>query len=351
MIPHPVIRLLLPVIAVATATAAATATSTAAAAISAVVATMLVALIATVVAAAVVAAVLVALIAATATAAVVTPAMSAAISAVVTAAVTVMLAATIAAVIAITGGAGSVGPTVARCVDDHGLAGGLGSLVLDGDLGELESVLNGGEEGQRYGALYELGLSVELVVQPFKQLQDELAVLDGIVDVREGVSEGLDLAAVDADGHVALAERMELAPQMHAPAGLVGCEEVEHRLPRLVGGAVRLHDELLEVVGDRGNEPQRDGGVRVAPVVVGEMGVGLFLDMVASAVAREETQNGFAPLAEVLAGDVKLEGDEVGDVDVVDGGRRSRQGKSGVGGHGSRSGWVAHRRRHRGEEG
>ena len=101
-------------------------------------------------------------------------------------------------------------------------------------------------------------------------------------------------------------------------------EEVLESLPREEGRAVVLEDDVLKLIGDGGVDPEDDVDVGGAPLVVGEVGVGLLLDVGAGVVLGEDEEEEIAPLVVVAERSVELKLDVPGDVDSIDSGGEGR---------------------------
>jgi len=113
------------------------------------------------------------------------------------------------------------------------------------DLLEDEVVADLVEGGERLGAL-EVGLHVgEFLVQAAQHIEDEGAVVDDLAKVAESVGHPLHLAAVVADGKIALNEDTELGVEAEG-AGFTIAEELfldgdPSAASRALAGADRLH--------------------------------------------------------------------------------------------------------------
>ncbi|XP_044430595.1 uncharacterized protein [Triticum aestivum] len=154
-----------------------------------------------------------------------------------------------------------------------------------------------------------------------QELQRQGPVLDGLVDVRQGVRQRLEPPAIFRDPQIALGERTEFGAEMHGLGGLVGEEEVTDLAPDAIGGVVLAANDLVQGVGDGGVEEQKEGQVCVAPCRCLLVGVGVVVDVAGDGVHGEDAAPEFAPLGVAAGLDIQLEGDEAADViEVVDGG-------------------------------
>jgi hypothetical protein len=188
-------------------------------------------------------------------------------------------------------------------------------------LGKLKPRLGLHESRERFHALEEFLLQLEVLVEAGDEAQRELFVGDGSADVGQLIGDGLHLAAVRHDSHVALKSVLELLVEADLVALRVLGEEVLEPLSGGVGGAVRRQDNVLQLVGDAGVHPEDDVNVGGVPRGIGEERRRLRLDVIAGVVLGEDGEEEVPPLAVVPGGGVELELDVTGDIDAVGGGR------------------------------
>jgi hypothetical protein len=199
------------------------------------------------------------------------------------------------------------------------LWGGLG-FCLDLLLGELQPGLGLHEGGEGLGQLQELLLELEAFVEAVNELHGEFLLADRGADVCQLIGEALEFVAVGHDAHVALGSVLELLGEEELAALGVGGEEVLQGRPGGVGGAVRLQDNILHLVGDGSVDLEDDVNVGGAPLRVGEVRIGLLLDIITGVVLLEDEEEEVVPLVVVAGGDVKLELDVPRDIDASGGG-------------------------------
>ncbi|KAE8810526.1 LRR receptor-like serine/threonine-protein kinase FLS2 [Hordeum vulgare] len=120
---------------------------------------------------------------------------------------------------------------------------------------------------------------------------------------------------------------------MHRVLGLIGQEVLVQPCPDGVGGGVSRGDNVEEIPGDGGQEPQDDGVVVVAPRRIGHAARGDVADVVFGVVTRQHQMDVVAPAGEVGAVEGELE------VEDANKARRKRWWRSG-GGWQSRDGWC-----------
>ena len=215
--------------------------------------------------------------------------------------------------------------TISRCTIAR--AGGVQdlqgcrSLQLEFLLGELEPRLSLHEGGERLHGLQNFLLYLEAVIKARDEAHGQLLVGDESADVTELVSVALDLAAVGDEVHVTLGDIGELLVEVDLAPFCVLREEMLEGVPGDVGGAVILEDDVLELIGDGGVDPEDDVDVGGVPLVICEMRIRLLLDVIVGVVLGEGDEEEATPLVVVADRRVELEFDEASDVDAIGGGR------------------------------
>ena len=106
----------------------------------------------------------------------------------------------------------------------------------------------------------------EARVEAAQEVKDELRVDDGMTNVTKGVSSGLHLLAVLANGEVALDEGAEACVETQGLGFGVAQELALERQPGPVGGALRgAADKVVKVEGDGPQDPREDDAVETQP--------------------------------------------------------------------------------------
>jgi hypothetical protein len=106
-----------------------------------------------------------------------------------------------------------------------------------------------------------------------KEIEDELRVLHGVVDITEGVGDGFHVLAVGGDVGVALLHGVELVIEEDGSGLLVGAEDVLDGDPKSMGRlVVVVHGEVEDGVVDGAEDPTLDAAVCLVPIRVGGIG-------------------------------------------------------------------------------
>ena len=117
------------------------------------------------------------------------------------------------------------GRTSPTRVHSHGLGAGLFLLLVDIDLGELETracISKGGN-----GSLQNFGLQFVFATEPIKELESEVIIAHRMTDVGEIVSNVLKLAGVGGDGEITPRGGAKGFAEVDVACGLVVDEEAE----------------------------------------------------------------------------------------------------------------------------
>jgi hypothetical protein len=149
-----------------------------------------------------------------------------------------------------TGAAVTAGrPGAAWCRGEES-GGGVGSWLAHNEF--LEEELGAGLEKrrERLGAAKMDADGGELLVEPADDVEDECTVGDVLTKTAQGVSHGLEAAAVVADGEVTLDEGAELSVQENGTLLLIVEELGLHREPDDSCRGTWLEYGLHEIVGD-----------------------------------------------------------------------------------------------------
>jgi hypothetical protein len=110
----------------------------------------------------------------------------------------------------------------------------------------------------------------ELGIEVAYEVEDELGLQNGAIDVTERVGEGLDTLAVVGDRGVPLSRSVELIAKVDCACLLVVVEEVgDHDVDGTGGLIVIIHGEGVDRVIDRGLGPPFDGVVGLFPHGIG----------------------------------------------------------------------------------
>jgi hypothetical protein len=177
---------------------------------------------------------------------------------------------------------------------------------------------------ERLHGFEKLLLYLETTIEAVDEPHGELFVLDWSTNVTELVGGTLEFAARPPrpsplgplDDVVELLVEVDLAPFR-----ILG-EEV---LQRVLGGVVGLKDDVLELIGDGGVDPEHDVDVDGAPLRVGQMRISLLLDVVAGVVLGEDDEEEVAPFVVVPDLRVELALDVASNVNTVGTGSRGKQ--------------------------
>jgi hypothetical protein len=132
------------------------------------------------------------------------------------------------------------------------------------------------------------------VAEPAKDVEDEDAILHGPAQVTEGVRHGLHLAAELSNSKVTLHEGAEARVEPQSPGLGIAQKLALECQPGLasVGGVA---DEVVEVEGDRPEDPGEYDAVEAQPRRSLDRGRGIDEDMVVEGVAAEGEENHVLP--------------------------------------------------------
>jgi hypothetical protein len=153
------------------------------------------------------------------------------------------------------------------------------------------------------------------VTEPAEDVEDEDAVLHGPTKVTKGVSHGLHLAAELADREVTLDEGLEVRIKPQSPGLGVAQKLALERQPGLAS-IRRVADEVVEVEGDRPDDPREDDAVKAQPR--GGLGSdsGIGEDVIVEGVAAEGEEDHVPPTG--IGGRLGLENHRDEQADVLD---------------------------------
>jgi hypothetical protein len=180
----------------------------------------------------------------------------------------------------------------------------------------------------------EIGGSItEILAEAGGEHGEEELVAHHETEVLKLVGDGLEAQAVVVQGEIALESAEEFLLQEDDLVELVVGEEPVDLRPHHTSVIAVMNDGLEDVRRDGEEEPADDGGVDRHPVAVALHGeeVDGAVDVVAEVVLTEEKVEVHLPWMVVVVGARKLDGNVVGDGDVVEFGGG---GRSGVGGGG-----------------
>lgn len=153
-------------------------------------------------------------------------------------------------------------------------------------------------------------------------MEGKVAVVDGPTDGGEVIGDALKLAGVVGDGEIATGGVAKRLAQEEIARILVVDEETREPRPGGAGAAVGAAHEALEVIAQRGHEPQGDVDVDGKRAIVGICRCGTLGDVIQGLVHGEEERDDLPPLGEVSTGGVDLKLDIVADVHGEQGMRR-----------------------------
>jgi hypothetical protein len=115
---------------------------------------------------------------------------------------------------------------------------------------------------------------IVLLVQPPKNIEDEVAVGDGAAEVAQGVRHALHLVTVVTHREVTLDEVAERGVEVKYACFSVDDELVLDRALDLARGNAKLLDDVLKLGGDRAEDPGEDDSLHALPSkVVDERGI------------------------------------------------------------------------------
>jgi hypothetical protein len=147
--------------------------------------------------------------------------------------------------------------------------------------------------------------TVELRVEPMKEVEDLLHLRDGLAEVAELVGVGLHLGAVLHHRHLALDDYVVLSIDVdHAGQHVVTEEVLECHLNR-EGGVLQLHDHIEELRGDRGVQPVDDAIVDHVPLAVAMARCGVGVDVGVQTKLADDGVKEAPPLCVVGHSEVK----------------------------------------------
>jgi hypothetical protein len=132
------------------------------------------------------------------------------------------------------------------------------------------------------------------LVQPSKNVEDEVVIRDGVAEAGYGVSHALHLATVVDHREVALDKVAEHGIEVKRVCFSIADELVLDRAPNLARGDAVLLGNVLKLVGDRAEDPGEDDSLYAVPgrVVDGRI---IGEDMVGEIIALLSEQNLIAP--------------------------------------------------------
>jgi hypothetical protein len=102
--------------------------------------------------------------------------------------------------------------------------------------------------------------------RPRSRLSTWLSFVHRLPNITKVVGKALEAAAVRCDGHITLAEGMELGLDVHRTSGSVVTKETLDGDPDVEGSFFRLHHHVLQLVGTGGVESISNGGVIHCPL-------------------------------------------------------------------------------------
>jgi hypothetical protein len=132
------------------------------------------------------------------------------------------------------------------------------------------------------------------VAEPAENIEDQDAVLHGPAQVTEGVCHGLHLPAELANSEITLDEGPEARIEPQSPSLGIAEKLALERQPGLTS-IRRVADEVVEVDGDRPDDPREDDAVKAQPR--GGLGRdrGIDEDVVVKGVAAEGEEDQVPP--------------------------------------------------------
>lgn len=131
----------------------------------------------------------------------------------------------------------------------------------------------GGEEGVRWLFRRDHRDSMMILrAKAAEEVEHLASLLQGLVDVAEGVDELLEAANVHGDVHVALNEIVEFGLQVHGTMKLVVVEFVLDVALDDVSSRPRHTDDREGVLGDRVVEPDEHALIHDLPLVITVLG-------------------------------------------------------------------------------
>jgi hypothetical protein len=121
-------------------------------------------------------------------------------------------------------------------------------------------------EGQERRAALDDGTKMIIpLVQPPKNIEDEVAVRDGAAEVVQGVGHALHLVTVVAHREHTLDKVAEHGIEVKRVCFAVVDELVLDCAPDLVHGDAMLLGDVLKLTGDRAKDPGEDDSLHVIP--------------------------------------------------------------------------------------
>jgi hypothetical protein len=99
-----------------------------------------------------------------------------------------------------------------------------------------------------------------------EQIEYLVVLIHRLCNITKVVGEALETTTVCRDGHITLAEGVELGLDVHGTSGSVVMEETLNGSPDVEGSFFRLHHHVLQLTGTGGVEPISDGGVIHCPL-------------------------------------------------------------------------------------
>ena len=180
----------------------------------------------------------------------------------------------------------------------------------EGDVGVISDDVAAGGAEARIGAT--------------EQVEHHHRVIDGSADVTKAISSLLHLLAVGFDGQIPLSQGHEGLTQEDSTGCPIRPEAGSDAGPKLVCRRVRLHDEVVNGVGDGAVDPGTDAAVLLNPQRGEGIGRCCPVDVRHQGESAAQSLEARLPLGEVVGAEVKLHRD----VGVhVDRGVRERHGR------------------------
>jgi hypothetical protein len=153
------------------------------------------------------------------------------------------------------------------------------------------------------------------VAEPAEDIEDEDAILHGPAKITEGVCHGLHLAAELANSEVTLDEGPETRIEPKSP-GLGIAQKLALEGQPGLASIRRVADEVVEVEGDRPDDPREDDAVKAQPRGGLSRDRGIDEDVVVKGVAAEGEEDQVPPTG--VGGRLRLENHRDEQTDVLD---------------------------------
>ena len=158
----------------------------------------------------------------------------------------------------------------------------------------------------------EIGVAV---TEPAENVEDQDTVLHGPAEVAKRVRHALHLAVELADGEVALDEGVEARVEPQSP-GFSVAQELALECQPSPASARSVADEVVEVQGDRPQNPGEDDAIEAQPRGGRDHTRGVEEDVVIEGVAAEGEEDQVLPAS--VGGRLGLEDDRDEEADVLD---------------------------------